>query len=131
MRCSKCNREVDATGKCGFCGGEAEAVRVISRDEIDGYQGMTIDTIDRSDRSGEDNSYRAYQGQGASYRAGSKQKIFVKQIGFGHTSWLTKIAILVILAAVVSFIVFVALPVVLVAAGIGIVIWLVLSFLRG
>ena len=46
-------------------------------------------------------------------------------------NWLTKAALVVGGAAVVAFLVFVALPVLLAAAGIGVAAWLLLRFFRG
>ena len=46
-------------------------------------------------------------------------------------SWLTKAALVVGGAAVVAFLIFVAVPVLFVAAGIGVAAWLLLRFIRG
>ena len=42
-----------------------------------------------------------------------------------------KLAVLLLVAAVVAFLVFIALPVALIGIAIGAVVWLILSFLRG
>ena len=49
----------------------------------------------------------------------------------GSMSWLTKAALVVGGAAVVAFLIFVAVPVLFVAAGIGVAAWLLLRFIRG
>ena len=121
MRCLKCDREIDEKiGKCTYCE-EDESVRVISKEEIVGYQGVTIDTENDTHREEEH-----YYDQNR-----PKQHIYVKNINIGKSNWLTKIAIFVILAAIASFLLFVALPVALIGIGIGLVVWMVLSFVRG
>lgn len=117
MRCSKCNREIDdVSGRCTYCD-EKEAVRVISKEEVTGYQGVTIDT-DAEERQRQ-------------YRGGREQRVFVKKINIGSRDWLTKLLAVVIFAALAAFLLFVALPVALIGIGVGVVVWLVLSFLRG
>lgn len=121
MRCSVCNRELDeSTGKCAFCAGRTdENVRVMSPEEKSQYQGVTIDTTenDRGER-------RQYGG------ARQNTGFYVKQIRLGRSNWLTKLAIMVALAAIAAFVLFIALPVVLICVSVGVVIWIVLSFLQ-
>lgn len=123
MRCFKCNREIDDhSGKCTYCEEEnAESVRVISKEEIVDYQGVTIDT-----GSGDQQRQRRQYNQNT-----GNHQVFIKKISLGSSGWLTKIVILVALAAIAAFLLFVALPVALIGVGIGIVVWMVLSFLRG
>lgn len=122
MRCFKCNREIDeAVGKCTFCEEkDSEAVRIISKEEIVEYQGVTIDTD--SEQEKRRHSYET---------DGGRQQIFVRKISVGNSSWLTRLLTIVIFAAIAAFLLFVALPVALIGIGVGIVVWLVLSFLRG
>lgn len=123
MHCSKCNQELDETGKCSYCEAqEAETVRVLTPEERAGYQGVTIDTANDNDQAGEQRTH---------YNNNSYQHIYVKNIStISSSSWLSKILIILVVAAIASFLLFVALPVALIGIGVGIVVWLVLSFFR-
>ena len=100
---------------------EEPRVRVMSEDEARDYQGVTIE--EHKDGSGQ-------RVEDAQNRYGSADGLHGSGIRihtFGTASsmnWLTG-------AAVVAFLVFVALPVLLAAAGIGVAAWLLLRFFRG
>jgi len=119
MHCSKCNYDLDENGKCSHCENTAK-VHVMSREESAAYHGVTID-----DSAAEEQKARSAYRQRNSYG-----KIYMKNIGLGSSSWLVKLSIFLILAAIAVFVLFVALPVALIAGGIGIIIWLVLTFIR-
>ena len=107
---------------------EEPRVRVMSEDEARDYQGVTIE--EHKDGSGQ-------RVEDAQDRYGSADGLHGSGIRihtFGTASsmtWLTKAALVVGGAAVVAFLVFVALPVLLAAAGIGVAAWLLLRFFRG
>ena len=107
---------------------EEPRVRVMSEDEARDYQGVTIEERKDSgeqhveephDRYGRDDDLR-----------GSGIRIHTSSTA-GSMSWLTKAALVVGGAAVVAFLIFVAVPVLFVAAGIGVTAWLLLRFIRG
>lgn len=122
MHCKKCNREIDETiGTCSFCNETvAENIRVLTPEEKSHYQGITIDTNNETN-----------EGRSQYNHARTNQKIYVRKINYNGSSWITKIAIFVVLAAIAAFLLFVALPVALIGIGVGVVVWLVLSFFKG
>ena len=127
MRCEKCNQEIDEkTGKCNQCGEiMSENIRVLTPEEKSHYHGVTIDTNDNREDIREENINQQY------YRERVNQRVYVKSVNLNQSSWVSKIAIFLIIAAIAAFMVFIALPVVLIGIGVGIVVWLVLSFLKG
>ena len=118
MRCSKCGYERDSDGKCPHCE-NTEAVHVMSREEKDAYHGVTIDA----------DSGREEQAAGKEpfTRKSPRTKIYVSS---QSSNWMIKAGLFLLFAALAAFVFFVALPVVVVAAGIGIVVWFLLNFLR-
>jgi len=119
MRCAKCNYDLDEHGKCPHCEA-AVNVHVMSSEEREAYHGVTIE-----DAAAEEPKARSSYRQQNPYG-----KIYMKNIGLGSSSWLVKLSIFLVLAAIAVFVLFVALPVALIAGGIGIIIWLVLTFIR-
>ena len=105
---------------------EEPRVRVMSEDEARDYQGVTIE--EHKDGSGQ-------RVEDAQDRYGSADGLHgsgIRTFGTANSmNWLTKAALVVGGAAVVAFLVFVALPVLLAAAGIGVASWLLLRFFRG
>lgn len=118
MRCSTCGYELDENGKCQNCGNEAAKVHVMSKEEKEAYSGITI----------EEPSNRREHFEGST--KSNNRKIYVNTFGLGNSNWLVKISIFILIVAILAFVVFVALPVILVGAAIGIVVWLILSFIR-
>ena len=107
---------------------EEPRVRVMSEDEARDYQGVTIE--ERKD-SGEQHVEEPHDRYGrADDLRGSGIRIHTFSTA-GSMSWLTKAALVVGGAAVVAFLIFVAVPVLFVAAGIGVAAWLLLRFIRG
>lgn len=101
---------------------EEPRVRVMSEDEARDYQGVTIE--ERKD-SGEQHVEEPHDRYGrADDLRGSGIRIHTFSTA-GSMSWLTKAAL------VVAFLIFVAVPVLFVAAGIGVAAWLLLRFIRG
>lgn len=125
MRCYKCGHELDAEGRCSYCGmAEEPKVHVMSDDEKTQYDGITIDeTSGKAEETVRPQDYRPWEGGSG---------IFMKHIhwsGLGG-NWVMKLALLVLVAAVAAFVVFIALPVALIGIAIGAVVWILLSFLR-
>ncbi len=121
MQCSRCGHTLDAEGNCAFCGAhEDPQVRVMSKEEKLDYQGVTIDETEDPGERPKPKTEPAWNRQG----------IFVKSSTFGG-NWASKAALILLVAAVVAFVVFIALPVAVVGLLIGAVVWLLLSFLRG
>ena len=124
MKCTKCGQEIDASGRCPYCDHEAPEVRVMSKEEKNLYNGITIDeTIEHTTNRQENRAYNNKQ---------SGANVFFKNIRldtFG-SNWMSKAAVFLLIAAVVGFVVFIALPVALIGVAIGIVVWFLLSFLR-
>ncbi|WP_371381406.1 zinc ribbon domain-containing protein [Sporomusa aerivorans] len=92
MKCPNCGEQIEAgAGKCLHCGHEME-VTVLSRQDRDSFNGITIEEENRDSR-------RQYGGGGAD------EKIRVKQINlaFDSSSWLSKLAIAAVLALLVFF----------------------------
>ena len=127
MRCVKCDQEIDEKiGKCNQCGEMmSENIRVLTPEEKSHYNGVTIDTGDnREDIRGENINQQYYQER-------PNQRVYVKNVNLNQSNWLAKIAIFLIIATIAAFMVFIALPIVLIGIGVGIVVWLVLSFFKG
>jgi hypothetical protein len=118
MRCSTCGYELDENGKCQNCSSEAAKVHVMSQEEKDGYNGVTIE---------ETSSGRSHFKEEP--KSGNR-KIYINTFGLGNSNWLVKVSLFVLVVAILAFVVFVALPVILVGAAIGIIVWLILSFIR-
>jgi len=92
----------------------------MSKEEKLDYQGVTIDETEDPGERPKPKTEPAWNRQG----------IFVKSSTFGG-NWASKAALILLVAAVVAFVVFIALPVAVVGLLIGAVVWLLLSFLRG
>ncbi|MDF2566076.1 MAG: hypothetical protein K0Q53_2480 [Massilibacillus sp.] len=127
MRCVKCNQEIDEkTGKCNHCGENmSENIRVLTPEEKSHYNGVTIDTNANREDIREENINQQY------YQEKPNQRVYVKNVNLNHSNWLAKVAIFLIIASIAAFMVFIALPIVLIGIGVGIVVWLVLSVFKG
>jgi hypothetical protein len=128
MQCAKCGHELDENGHCGYCGVSGESnVRVLSKEEKNLYDGVTIDeTI--PPQQGQPHFEHMYT---QNHHSGSA-KIFMRNWRLFPWSgnWISKLALFLLVMAVVSFIVFIALPVALIGVAIGAVVWIILNFLR-
>ncbi|MEG6585564.1 hypothetical protein [Dendrosporobacter sp. 1207_IL3150] len=110
MYCEKCGNHLNVgEEKCSTCQECNEGVQVLTSEEKDNFKGLTIDNGDNS----QEREYRSH-----SY-SNSKQRIYVKHSSFdlGSTSLITKLVI----AGVVVFMVFVALPIVFLVLGLVLV----------
>ena len=120
MRCPKCNEEMnDESSVCNRCSGEAAEVKVLRPDERDDFKGLTIQqdsgsTAEPGNREGSPGNYE-YRSEGPGHR------VYVRQVSFGSQpfGFLTKLVI----AAMILFFIFVALPVALVLMVIFSLVW--------
>ncbi len=104
-------------------------VRVMSQRERDDYAGATIEEGSGTEERG--------QGQRSSYRAGIYGRVFTvknlswRELLFGQGNWLNRLLIAAGIAAVLAFLLFVALPLLVVLVGVGLAVWLVMHFILG
>lgn len=108
---------------------EEPRVRVMSEDEARDYRGVTIEEHPDEDGQRVRDAENPY-GCAEDPLRGSGIHIHTFSTA-GSMSWLTKAALVVGGAAVVAFLIFVAVPVLFVAAGIGVAAWLLLRLFRG
>lgn len=108
---------------------EEPRVRVMSEDEARDYRGVTIEEHPDEDGQRVRDAKNPY-GRAEDPLRGSGIHIHTFSTA-GSMSWLTKAALVVGGAAVVAFLIFVAVPVLFVAAGIGVAAWLLLRLFRG
>lgn len=113
MRCT-CGAEVEpGKEKCAQCQSLEAKVQLLTPEERQHFQGVTIDQ--------EGESAEEHSGS-SGFHSGSR--IYVKQVSFGSgTSLIVK---LLIGAAIASLVVFIAMPLALMLLAVG-VIWLILS----
>jgi len=128
MQCKKCGRNLNEMGRCSFCDAEtSDEVRVMSRDEKNLYTGITID--ESADKTPEMSSNHEgyYHGKEKPFSMGDARHFKFRLSG---GNWISTLAVMLLVAAVIGFIIFVALPVALIGVAIGAVVWIILSFLR-
>ena len=120
MRCPKCNEEMNGESSvCSRCSGEAAEVKVLRPDERDDFKGLTIQ---QGAGSTEEQDHRAESAGNYEYRSeGPGHRVYVRQVSFGSRpfGFLTKLVI----AAMILFFIFVALPVALVLMVIFSLVW--------
>ena len=121
MRCSKCGGELDAEGFCQSCTAGEPEIKVLSPDERDDFHGLTLQQGDDPYKQQE---HFQSEGQAGNYEyrsEGPGHRVYVRQVSWGSqsTSLLTKLAI----AAVILFLLFVALPIALVIVAVSSVLW--------
>ena len=120
MQCSKCGSETDAAGFCKSCAGDEPEIKVLSPDERDDFHGLTIQQGNEREPSPD---YPQWPPDGnQEYRSeGPGHRVYVRQVSFGSnaTSLLTKLVI----AAVIVFLLFVALPIALVIVAVSSLLW--------
>ncbi len=131
LKCRNCGQEIGEAVQCGFCGFNLQEpqVREMSRSENLGYQGVTID----------ENGSEEGDGTFFNESESGRHRFYVKGIQLGHSVgwgeklmqnyWLSRLVIGVVLAGIVTVLVFIALPIALMVAAAGILAWIVLHFL--
>ena len=121
MRCPKCGGESDEVGSvCKRCAVREPEIKVLSPDERDDFNGLTIQQGNERE-PGPDypqwpaDSSREYHSEGPGHR------VYVRQVSFGSQS--TGILTKLVVAAVVLFLLFVALPLALIIMVVSSVLW--------
>ena len=106
---------------------EEPKVRVMSQNEAENYQGVTIE--ENPDNPKDERVDETPYEQQSPFGSGSRIHIhtFPPQHGM---SWLTKAALVVGGAVVLGFFFFVALPFLLIAVGVSVAAWLLFQWLR-
>ena len=102
---------------------EEGKVRVMSRQERNDYDGVTIEEGSNSD----DEQSKADFG----YRGVRIHTLNWQNLLSGHGNWWQRALMIAGAAAVLAFLFFVALPVILVLVGVGVAVWLVLRLFLG
>lgn len=106
-------------------------IRVMSQNERNDYDGVTIEeqTGEPEDRPTNQKSYNQQSGSNFSHKGFSIQHFGLKDILWNKQSWLMRLAIIAGVITVLSFMVFVALPIIITVVGVLAIIWLVMHFL--
>lgn len=114
MYCEKCGNQLNpGETNCPICRHSIDEVEVLTPEEKNNFQGMTIEAIDNDEKDRYRDEHRTGQ-----------QKIYFKQthLNLSGTSLLTKLVI----AAFVVFMVFIALPILLLILSLVLIGWLLL-----
>ncbi|WP_196594532.1 zinc ribbon domain-containing protein [Pectinatus sottacetonis] len=117
MICQKCNREIGNNRYCPYCGHDNN-ISIMSKREKENYTGITIDGADNRIHSGRNR------------RRG--RKTFFSQawnLSTGN-NMLSRIIWGIGIVAIISFIIFVALPFLSIAVLSIIVVWIIFKMLR-
>lgn len=110
MECKQCGGPLDENGRCPSCEAAGERVRVMTREEKRAYQGITID------EEGPEEDIR-FERRETPWRR-------VRWTSVGAFSWSDRLVVGLVVAGIVAFIFFVALPVAAMVVLIGLVGWL-------
>jgi hypothetical protein len=110
-----------------------QKVRVLSKDERNAYDGMTIDeTTGQPGDTPREQEAPQFQYRRTNERVRhsgfSIHTLGWKDLLFGNTSWMTRIALLVGFLAIMGVVLLFVVPTVLTIVGIGLVVWLVMQF---
>lgn len=120
MRCPKCGGELDGEGPvCSRCSGDPVEVKVLRPDERDDFKGLTIQQGEA--QTDEPGYGREEPGTHEYYSDGPRHRVYVRQVSLGSQpfGFLTKLMI----AALILFFVFVALPVALILVAVFSLFW--------
>ncbi len=108
MRCKHCGLEYQSDGGvCPGCGAEPEKIQVLTPEERENFQGITLE----DNRPG-DGRYE-YQGEQPG------QRVFVHQLNWNKSGFLLKLLVGLVLIGLIIF----ALPLVLLGVGVFVVGW--------
>lgn len=120
MQCPKCGGEAEANGFCKKCVGGEPEIKVLNPEERDNFNGLTIQQGNEREPGPDypqwpSDSNHEYRSEGPGHR------VYVRQVSFGSqsTSLLTKLLI----AAVMIFLLFVALPIALIIVVASSLLW--------
>lgn len=119
MKCPACGYDVaDNDKKCQNCGQEfSNEARPISRNEIENFDGITIDSEGNKSEQG----YSYHEGRGSyQHQEQVRPRVYVKQ--FGTSSLLTTLIIGVLIAAFIFFV----LPTMLIIGLAIVAVWYIL-----
>jgi len=127
MICQKCGSELNMDGTCSNC--DQGNVRVMGKSELNSYDGITID----------DNSNDQFYGYNSSEKKQGRERVYSAFGGTGRgpriikfssgTGIMNKIIISIVIALIVAGLVFVALPLMVLAVVVGLAIYMIYSFL--
>lgn len=118
MRCTDCGREMEPQEQeCAHCGRARGEVQVLSRQDRDSFQGVTLENEPAEQRSYE------YESRGPNHR------VYVRQVTFGpgRMGFWTKL----LLGAIFLILIFVFLPLALFFITAVSLIWLLFRLIRG
>ena len=125
MICQKCGSQLNMDGTCPNCG--QGNVRIMEKSELNAYDGITIDENGYEQGSAQaetsNDSFRGFGGFGGS----SKGPRIIRFSSGGST--LTKLLFAVAIALLVAGVVFVALPLMVLAVIVGLAVYMIYSFL--
>ena len=93
-------------------------VRVMSNSERNDYDGVTIDETTGAEEAPKQDPY-----QRITFHTLGWKDLFSR-----NSTWLTRVAVVLVLLAVAGIFIFAVMPVLLVLAGVGIVAWLLMNF---
>lgn len=121
MRCPKCGMEWDGNGsECSRCAAAEPEITILSPDERDDFHGLTIQQGNEREPASDYPQWPA-DGNQEYHSEGPGHRVYVRQVSFGSNSMgiLTKL----VLAAIVLFLLFVALPLALLIMLISSILW--------
>ncbi|MBQ1856499.1 MAG: hypothetical protein II137_07920 [Anaerovibrio sp.] len=125
MICQKCGSQLNMDGTCPNCG--QGNVRIMEKSEINAYDGITIEENSYEQENARteknDSSFGGFGGFGGSDRG---PRIIRFSSG---SSTLTKLLFAVAIALLVAGVVFVALPLMVLAVIVGLAVYMIYSFL--
>ena len=120
MECPNCSAQIEAeAGSCPHCGHEL-GVKVLSRQERDNFDGITIE--DRTNSEG--------RGRYTDYDAGNRTKVKGINIAFDSSGWTGKLIIAAIFALLVFFFLPLLLFILLAVGAVLVTVWLLRVFRR-
>ena len=121
MRCGNCNNEIDVeSSQCSYC--NEKIVRVLTTEERNEYDGITIDS------SGKEDSFKEDSFKDTKTETGY-DKVYVRTINTNN-SFLTKVVFIILGLIISGFLFFVALPITLIVISIAVFIWILLGYMR-
>lgn len=127
MICKYCQKEISVLAKeCPHCATPVQEVQVMSPDERDNFQGLTI-VQDPNGTTVDENMEEPYANQQETFGTNRKKKFYyystTNSSSTGKMSILTKIMLVLVLLGIVFFVI----PAILTMVLIGAVLWFVWS----